>query len=175
MLAMTSLEQTMSIDDRIDARQAGFTLIEMLAVITILSIVMAMAAPSFASFASNQRLRSASSDLVITLLAARSEAIKRNTQVTVSAAAAGQGADWGRGWTATAPGGQQVDRKDIVAGAISGSTSPAVIVFDGTGRITTAGGVSIKLSDGHGDAMVSLRCVSIDLSGRPHASVGTCS
>jgi len=165
----------MSIEHRSDAPQAGFTLIEMLAVITILSIVMAMAAPSFATFSSNQRLRSAATDLVTTLLAARSEAIKRNTQVTVSAAAAGNGTNWGRGWTAIAPGGQQVDRKEVVAGAIDGSTAPASIVFDGTGRITTAGGVSIQLNDGRGDAMVSPRCVSIDLSGRPQASVGTCS
>jgi type IV fimbrial biogenesis protein FimT len=168
-------EETMSINLRIDARQAGFTLVEMLAVITIVSIVMTLAAPSFTSFASNQRLRGAATDLVTTLLVARSEAIKRNAQVTVAAAVAGENANWGRGWTATAAGGLQIDRKDGSTGFIDGSATPAAITFDGSGRMTTAGGVSIQLRDSRGDALASPRCVSIDLSGRPQASVGACS
>jgi type IV fimbrial biogenesis protein FimT len=165
----------MSSDRRNVAAQAGFTLVELLAVVTILSIAMAMAAPSFASFSSNQRLRGAATDLVTTLLAARSEAIKRNAQVTVSAAAVDGAANWGRGWTATVPGGQQIDRKEVVAGQIDGPTSPAAIVFDGSGRITTAGGVSIQLSDAVGNDDVPPRCISIDLAGRPQTVVGACS
>ena len=157
-----------------DPRGLGFTLVELLAVIAILSILTALAAPSFASFSSSQRLRGVATDLVTTMLAARSEAIKRNAEVTVSAAVAGGSANWGRGWTATAAGGEQIDRKDITAGHISGPTSPAAIVFDGSGRITAAGGVSIQFGDAHGDAVVSPRCVSIDLAGRPHANVGVC-
>lgn len=165
----------MTFDRRNRAGQAGFTLVELLAVVTILSIAMAMAAPSFASFSSNQRLRGAATDLVTTLLAARSEAIKRNAQVTVSAAAVDGAANWGRGWTATVPGGQQIDRKEVVAGQIDGPASPAAIVFDGSGRITTAGGVSIELSDAVGNDDVPPRCISIDLAGRPQTSVGACS
>jgi len=165
----------MFIDHRTADRQAGFTLIEMLSVVTVLSIVMALAAPSFTSFASNQRLRGASTDLVMTLIAARSEAIKRNAEVTVSAAVAGGSANWGRGWTATAAGGTQIDRKEVGSGHIDGSTAPAAIVFDGSGRITSAGGASIQLRDGRSDGAVAPRCISIDLSGRPHSSVGACS
>ena len=165
----------MNIEKRIDVRQAGFTLVELLAVMTVMSIVLAVAAPGFTSFSSSQRLRGASTDLVTTLLAARSEAIKRNTEVTVSAAVAGGSANWGHGWTATATGGVQIDRKEVASGYIDGSTAPAAIVFDGSGRITTAGGASIQLRDGRGDTVVLPRCVSIDLSGRPQASVGACS
>jgi len=165
----------MCIDQRNDTRQAGFTLVELMAVVSILSIVLALAAPSFTAFSASQRLRGASTDLVITLLAARSEAIKRNAEVTVSAAVASGTANWGRGWTATAPGGLQIDRKEVSAGFIEGSVSPEAIVFDGSGRITTAGGVRIQLNDGRGHAEVSPRCISIDLSGRPQTSVGACS
>lgn len=164
----------MRIDLRFVTRQAGFTLVEMLAVVAVLSIVLGLAAPSFSSFASNQRLRSASTDLMLTLLAARSEAIKRNAPVTVSAATAGSDANWGRGWTATA-GGVQIDRREVVAGQIDGSAAPAAIVFDGSGRMTTAGGAAIELRDARGDAVVSPRCIAIDLSGRPQVSVGACS
>ena len=165
----------MSIDNRNTVRQAGFTLVELLAVVTILSIVTALAAPSFTSFASNQRLRGASTDLVMTLLAARSEAIKRNTEVTVSAAVAGGSVNWGRGWTATAANGAQIDRKEVGSGFIDGSTAPEAIVFDGSGRISAMGGASIQLRDGRGEGVVAPRCISIDLSGRPHSSVGACS
>lgn len=156
------------------ARRRGFTLVELMAVIAILSILMALAAPSFASFSSGQRLRSVATDLVTTLIAARSEAIKRNAQVTVSAAVVGGNADWGRGWTATATGGAQIEHKDIVSGQVNGPTAPASIVFDGSGRITAAGGVNIQFSDGRGDAVVAPRCVTIDLAGRPQANVGAC-
>jgi type IV fimbrial biogenesis protein FimT len=165
----------MCIERRIDLPQAGFTLVEMLAVVAVLSIVLGLAAPSFSAFSSNQRLRSASTDLVITLLAARSEAIKRNAEVTVSAAMAGSDVNWGRGWAATAAGGVQIDRREVVSGHIDGSTAPAAIVFDGSGRMTTAGGAAIELRDGRGDAVVSPRCIAIDLSGRPRVSVGACS
>jgi hypothetical protein len=57
---------------------------------------------------------------------------------------------------------------------VTGSTAPAAIVFDVSGRITAAGEVRIQISDGRGDAVVAPRCVSIDLAGRPHADVGAC-
>lgn len=157
------------------ASDRGFTLVELMAVIAILSILMALAAPSFASFSSGQRLRSVATDLVTTLIAARSEAIKRNAEVTVSAAVVGGSADWGRGWTATTAGGMQIERKELTSGQVSGPTTPAAIVFDGSGRITAAGGVTIQFSDGSGDALAAPRCVTIDLAGRPHANVGACS
>ena len=165
----------MCIDHRNAKRQAGFTLVELMAVMAILSIVLAMAAPSFSAFSASQRLRGASTDLVTTLLAARSEAIKRNAEVTVSAAVAGGAANWGRGWTAIAPGGEQIDRKEVAAGFIDGTAATTAIVFDGSGRVTAAGGVRIQLTDGHGHAEVSPRCISIDLAGRPRTSVGACS
>jgi type IV fimbrial biogenesis protein FimT len=162
-------------DHRNERRQAGFTLVELMAVVSILSIVLALAAPSFTAFSASQRLRGASTDLVTTLLAARSEAIKRNAEVTVSAAVVGGSANWGRGWTATAPGGAQIDRREVAAGFIDGSVAPAEIVFDGSGRMTTAGGARIQLTDGRGHAEVAPRCISIDLSGRPQTAVGACS
>jgi type IV fimbrial biogenesis protein FimT len=159
---------------RIEAPSGGFTLVELLATMAVLSIVMAISAPSLSSFAANQRLRGTSTDLVTTLVTARSEAIKRNTLVTVTAAADGEGNNWGRGWTATASGGVQIDRKQIEGGVIEGSTAPVSIVFDGSGRMTTAGGASIQFRDGRGDTLASPRCISIDLAGRPQTKVGAC-
>jgi type IV fimbrial biogenesis protein FimT len=160
---------------RSPAASDGFTLVELVVVMAIVSILLALAAPNFSSFSSSQRLRAVASDLLTTLVTARSEAIKRNAQVTVSAVVVGGSSNWGRGWTATGPGGVQIDRKDIDAGQVAGPTTPATIVFDGSGRITAAGEVSLQFSDGRGDAVVAPRCVTIDLAGRPHSRAGACS
>jgi type IV fimbrial biogenesis protein FimT len=57
----------------------GFTLIEMLVTIFVLSIVLTMGVPSFQEFTQNNRMASGVNDLVSTLYAARTEAVKRKS------------------------------------------------------------------------------------------------
>ncbi len=65
--------------------QRGFTLIELMVAIAVLSILLSMAAPSFQSLIAQSRLTAISTQLRSALLTARSEAIKSNRQVTVCA------------------------------------------------------------------------------------------
>lgn len=65
--------------------QKGFTLIELMVAIAVLSILLSLAAPSFQSLIAQTRLTAISSQLRSALLTARSEAIKSNRQVTVCA------------------------------------------------------------------------------------------
>ena len=53
---------------------AGFTLPELLIVLTVLAVLMAAGLPSFGEFVRNQRLKTASFDLFSTLVMSRSEA-----------------------------------------------------------------------------------------------------
>lgn len=78
----------------------GFTLIELLVTLTVLGIVMTLAAPSFADFVKSNRLKTTAFDLVVSLNYARSEAIKRNADATVTPAASG----WSSGWSVQAAG-----------------------------------------------------------------------
>ncbi|SFQ04188.1 type IV fimbrial biogenesis protein FimT [Variovorax sp. 770b2] len=75
-------------------RLRGFTLTELLTVITIVAVLAAVAVPSFRSLLLNQRLASAASAMVSALNLARSEAIKRSSRVSVLPARAA----WGTGW-----------------------------------------------------------------------------
>lgn len=96
-------------------RLRGFTMVEMLVVMTISAILIAAAVPSFNTMIARSRSSSASSTLLSNLELARSEAIRRNQNVTMcrtldanapeasvqcSSAASAQfdGNDWASGW-----------------------------------------------------------------------------
>jgi type IV fimbrial biogenesis protein FimT len=61
----------------------GVTLIELLLTITVLGVLVAVAAPSFTKVILDNRIRSQSSDLLANLAIARSEAAKRGVRVTI--------------------------------------------------------------------------------------------
>src|SRR5258706_15394771 len=67
---------------------------ELLIFLGLLALVAAVAVPGFTAFLDTQDARNASMDLVADLTAARSEALKRNTTITVSPVAG----NWTKGW-----------------------------------------------------------------------------
>jgi type IV fimbrial biogenesis protein FimT len=64
-------------------RSRGFTLIEMMVVVSILSVLGALAIPRFGDIVERQRVRQAASDLTAAIYLARSEALRRGGQVTL--------------------------------------------------------------------------------------------
>ncbi|KAI3591221.1 hypothetical protein D9X30_3902 [Cupriavidus sp. U2] len=75
----------------------GFTLVELIVTLLVLTILSTMAAPSFQQFIAGQRLRNAASDLASAVTLMRSEAVKRNGITTLSA-----NGTWSAGWVVTA-------------------------------------------------------------------------
>lgn len=61
----------------------GFTLIEMMVTVAIAAILLTVAVPGFQAFIANNRLSTQANAFVTALQLARSEAIKRNLNVTV--------------------------------------------------------------------------------------------
>ena len=166
MLALTGT--TLTKNNARDYHAAGFTLVEMMVVTLILGTLAALAAPAFSELVATQRGKAAASSLYTMLIKTRSEAIKRNTDVTLAPTATDQ---WTNGWQILDPAlsTRKLDHQAAVKGAtISG---PANVVFQSSGRVkgNTAPQFDIAIhgSDRH-------RCVSVDLSGRPHLKASSC-
>lgn len=149
---------------------AGFTLTELMIVVVVAGVLASFALPAYNDFVKNQRVKSASFDLFSTLVQARSEAVTRNTSVTVTPATGG----WANGWT-VAVGSTTLRSQSAIANiTISQSGGATTITYNGTGRIAASVN-PIQLSASGAANSIQTRCISIDLSGRPVSKASTCS
>ncbi len=156
--------------------QSGFTLIELIITVTIFGILLAIAIPNFADLVRNQRIKAAASDVYAALIFARSEAIKRNANVSVC-----QTSDWAGGWSIKTPDcvGTELKKQDTIAGVNilqkDGSTAVGNLTFQRDGRLLPAtpppaGGIVVKSSE---DLTMKARCIILDLGGRPNIKADT--
>jgi len=67
--------------NRAPPRAAGFTLIELLVALTLMALLMTLAAPSLSQWLANARIRTTAEALVADLQFAKSEAVRRNALV----------------------------------------------------------------------------------------------
>ncbi len=74
-------------------RALGLTLVELMVTLSVLAIVVALAAPSFNDSLPRTRVKSQGSDVVNLLALAKSESLKRN-QVTTTVTVSNSGATW---------------------------------------------------------------------------------
>ncbi len=82
-------------------QSSGFSLLELLIALAVGSIILVIGVPSFQGTLDNQRMTSATNDLVMSLNLAKSEAIKRVAYVSVCKSSNGvscTGTGWDDGW-----------------------------------------------------------------------------
>ena len=151
------------------ARSRGFTLIELMVVVALAALLLGLGVPSFTGFIATQRVKTAASDFAVAAVFARSEAIKRNEDVTVTAVSSGAGG-WKDGWTVAVAGGTQLSTQSAYSGVTFAGPSSA-ITYKSTGRLS-ASVTDMRISGHDGSAV---RCVSFDLSGLPKSKLGACS
>jgi type IV fimbrial biogenesis protein FimT len=92
-------------DARFEHRRptGGFTLIELLVTIVVLSILLGLAVPAFRSFMQNDQQWVQTNNLILSLNAARSDAIKSDLAVGAQVCSSSDGATctgtpWNQGW-----------------------------------------------------------------------------
>ena len=82
----------------------GFSIVEMMVVITILALLSSVALPAFDNMIMTNRLRSFANSFLASVHLARAEAVKRNTQVTMCVSSDGatcSNGGWELGWIVT--------------------------------------------------------------------------
>lgn len=148
-------------------RQSGFNLIELMTVVVLLAILMGIGIPSFRGFTATQAVKNTSFDFAATMLMARSEAIKRNTAVSVTRA----GGTWAGGWIVSV-GGTTLSTKEaaskVTITPIPNTTTS--VSYQGSGRITST--LRFEISGPNTNA---IRCVTITTSGVPSTTTTSCS
>lgn len=118
-------------------RQTGFTLIEAMVVISILAILAGLGTPAFREMIASQRVKNAASDLLSDMMLARSEAIRRNTPVTISAI----DSSWSSGWTIVVGTAETIKQRNFASGLLTiekKSGTNDTVVFGATGRATNS-------------------------------------
>lgn len=149
-------------------RSLGFSLIELMVSLVILGILIGIAVPSYRSIIAEQRVRATVSDLHASIALARSEAIKRNRQITLAPATGG----WSAGWGIASPAvGQPALLAHTLSSGVGVAGPSAGVVFSAAGRVTSAAEFEVS-SDASNDATVS--CLSLGLDGRASSSKGEC-
>jgi type IV fimbrial biogenesis protein FimT len=145
-------------------RTRGFTLVELVVVFVVLAILVTMAGPSFSEMTARQRVQVAASDLFTSLLRARSEAIKQNTDATLAPVGA-----WNEGWTIQVAG-TPVDTHGATTN-ISISGNVAALTYRSSGRVSGTTAPAFTLSSAH---TAIKRCVQVRLSGEPVVTSSAC-
>ncbi len=84
---------------RAPRHHSGFTLIELLVVIAIGAILLGVGLPNLQGFIVSNRLSAQANDLNTALQFARSEALRRNTTVSLRRVESAGAGNWSDGWT----------------------------------------------------------------------------
>ena len=142
----------------------GFTIIELLIAIAVLGVLVSLGVPSMRNLIITQRVKTAASDLHVSLTFARSEAIKRNATVQVEPV---DTSDWSKGWSVKAAGATLTTQDKYINVAFTGPA--AAVSYVGTGRMS---GAAVSFFIRSPDATsIPARCVQIEPSGRPSVRI----
>lgn len=153
----------------------GFTLIELMITLSVLAIVLSLAAPSFSTMRQDSRIGSLSSELQSAIQFARAEAVKRHANVIIcrrnaAGTACENGTNWAAGWLVRQVGGDIIKVWDS-ATSISITGPDGGVTFRNNGITTAAGNFSVTVSSCTG---TQYRTISVSATGTTRLEKAGC-
>ena len=148
----------------------GFSLIELVVVIALVGILLRLAIPPLRGALADQRAKTVAYETMAALNLARSEAIKRNTTITLTATTvtASSACSGTQQWTLSV--GSSTLQSWCIPAGTSVSAGFANVVFKVDGR--TSAGTTITVCDSPGSRRVKERVITLDAGGRPNLAFG---
>ncbi|MEM7564668.1 MAG: GspH/FimT family pseudopilin [Pseudomonadota bacterium] len=160
-------------------KNSGFTLLELMITLTVITLVMAIGIPSMRTFIQNDRLTTQINTLVGHLAYARSEAVKRSQQVSLcvsnNTTSCTGGNNWQNGWIiyvdsdgdGSFTAGEEILRaKQTLDGSntLNPATITTQVTYDYRGFVTAASVGSFSLCDSRGASYG--KAIAISTTGR---------
>lgn len=158
------------------ATVAGFTIIEILVVVTILGVIVSMGLPSMRDLIASTKVKTAAADTFASLILARSEAIKLNAAVEVVPV---NTTSWNAGWFVRAVGSAvKLQEQDPITGDVAITGPNTSLRYRGDGRLVDSAGALLVADVAFSFiateyAHIQMRCIKIDPSGRPSVRTDT--
>jgi len=153
-------------------KSLGFTLIELMIALVIGTILVMLAAPSFNKAVSSNRVTTQANKLVSSINMARSEAVKRGSNVTICAStdqATCAGSNWATGWIVRLDSNNSVlQSQEAFKGNTAIVYNPAVITtvqYNSLGQATLAPSYTMT-AEGCVTGYLGIRIVTISTTGR---------
>lgn len=173
------------------AASSGFTLLELMIALTIIGVLLAIAAPSFREAMMNVRISAQTNDLMADLALARSEAVKRNQTVYLCTSRdqlTCNGDSWAQGWIVAvdANGDNLWDSTEVAIKARPAAEGNNTIVSVGHSVSGSALMIPYRASGAAGNVArrfvicdsrttgTTGRRISINITGRPQLERVTC-
>ena len=161
--------------------QRGTTLIELMITLSVLAILMTIAAPSFVNYIKDNRIQTQSNDFLTAVMIARSEASKRRINVNVSGTNPVAGNEFGGGWNiwADTDGNGTMDAAEVIRthDDLRGNTLKSMqaitnIALQPSGFLSASGVAATTLTFKLCDTRTGTvgRTIDIIPTGRPHVS-----
>ena len=164
----------------------GFTLLELLITLVVLGVVIGVAVPNFQNYIVQNRVKTGAQTLFMDLTYARSEAIKRNEDVTIQP----NDGDWQQGWVVLTEtqvtNGQDFDscqsdpanclslQQALEGLTITFTSTGSNVTYESDGRVANT--ATFDVCDDDQSADITEREESTSLTGRPTIDYdGACS
>lgn len=139
----------------------GFTLVELMVVVVLLSILLVIGVPSYQGITTSNRITAEINGLVTHLQYARSVAVKQGETVIVTS---NSGANWANGWTVTVVGsGALLKQQQAFTGSDTLIATVPSITYDGNGFTPNA--TTLTLHD-QANTVDYRRCVVVSAGGQ---------